>query len=117
MANGLLSNIDPLSNSGTLRVGDVVAGRPGISLSAVRASLEAKVGSTVDIFFYNADEVTGSGANLRYTVTGFARFLITGVQSQGVDSQIRGYFVPTVLPGGEIIVGSPRGTMIAGLIQ
>jgi hypothetical protein len=83
----------------------------------VRTSLEAKVGQTINVFFYNPDEVTGEGANLRYTITGFGRFLVTDIESRGVNSAIRGFFVQSVLLGEEMTPGSTRGIMVTGLTQ
>lgn len=110
-------NIDQLSNSGVLRIGQQVAGKPGVSFGAVRTSLEAKIGQTVNVFFYDPDEVTGAGANLRYTITGFGRFQITSIQSRGARSQIRGYFVEEIILGGEIRPGRTFGTLATGLTQ
>ncbi|MBX3001655.1 MAG: hypothetical protein KF893_24240 [Caldilineaceae bacterium] len=113
----LRANIDDPSNSGTLHVGDSVAGKTGVSFSAVRASLEAKIGQTIDVFFYNSEEVSGAGANLHYTITGFGKFRLTGIYSRGAQSEIRGYFVRSVNLGGEIIPGTTRGTLAAGLVR
>lgn len=113
----LRDNIDGPSNSGVLHIGDAVAGRPGLSMSAVRPNLEAKIGQIVNIFFYNAEEITGEGANLRYTVTGFGKFQITEVRSAGVASEISGYFIQAVVLGGQITPGTTRGVMATGLTQ
>lgn len=110
-------NIDQLSNSGTLRIGQQIAGKPGVSFGAVRTSLEAKIGQTVNVFFYDPESVTGSGANLRYTVTGFGRFYITAIRSRGARSEIRGYFVDDILLGGEIRPGRSLGLLATGLTR
>jgi Flp pilus assembly protein TadG len=113
----LRANIDDPSNSGVLHVGDVVAGKTGVSFSAVRGSLEAKIGQTIDVFFYDGEEVTGAGANLRYTITGFGKFRLTGIRSRGAQSEILGYFIQAVNLGGEIIPGTTIGTMSTGLVR
>jgi hypothetical protein len=113
----LRANIDDPSNSGVLHIGDEVAGKTGVSFSAVRASLEAKIGHTLDVFFYDAEEISGTGANLRYTITGFGKFRLTGIRSRGVNSEIRGYFIRAVILGGEIVPGTTLGTMATGLVR
>lgn len=113
----LRANIDDPSNSGVLHIGDEVAGKTGVSFSAVRASLEAKIGQTIDVFFYDAEEITGVGANLRYTITGFGKFRLTGIRSRGAQSEIRGYFVQAINLGGEIIPGTTQGTLSTGLVR
>ncbi len=116
-ASVLRDNIDDASNSGVLHIGDGVAGRPGLSISSVRPSLEAKIGQVVNIFFYNSADITGEGANLRYNVSGFGKFLITEIRASGASSEISGYFVQTVVLGGQISPGSTRGVMATGLTQ
>lgn len=111
----LRANIDDTSNSGIVSIGDQISGKTGVSISAVRGSLNSKVGDVIDVFFYDPDEITGAGANLRYTVTGFAKFRITGVVIRGTRSEIRGYFEKSVVLGGKIIPGTILGTMAAGL--
>lgn len=113
----LRANIDDTSNSGTITIGDQIAGKTGVSISAVRGSLNSKVGDVIDVFFYDPDEITGVGANLRYTVTGFGKFRITGVVVRGTRSEIRGYFERSVVLGGKIIPGTTLGSMAAGLIE
>ncbi len=116
-ASVLRANIDDTSNSGILTIGDQVAGKTGVSISAVRGSLANKIGQTIDVFFYDPDEVAGNGANLRYTVTGFGKFRITGVRVRGVNSEISGYFEQTVILGGQIIPGTTLGAAATGLIN
>ncbi|MEZ4831783.1 MAG: pilus assembly protein TadG-related protein [Caldilineaceae bacterium] len=112
----LRANIDDTSNSGVVTIGDQIAGKTGVSISSVRGSLNNRVGEVIDVFFYDPDEITGSGANLRYTVTGFGKFRVTGVTVRG-RSQIRGYFEQSVVLGGKIIPGMTLGSMAAGLVD
>lgn len=113
----LRANIDDTSNSGIVSIGDQIAGKTGVSISAVRGSLASKVGTVIDVFFYDPDEIVGNGVNLRYTVTGFGKFRVTGVVVKGTRSQIRGYFQESVILGGKIIPGQTWGSMAAGLID
>ena len=116
-ASVLRANIDDTSNSGILTIGDQVAGKTGVSISAVRGSLANKVGQTIDVFFYDPDEVAGNGANLRYTVSGFGKFRVTGVRVRGVNSAISGYFEQSVILGGQIIPGTTLGSAATGLVN
>jgi hypothetical protein len=113
----LRMNIDDPSNSDTLTVGDYVMAKTGVSFSSVRPSLQAKIGQTVTVFFYDPDQVVGTGINQRYRVTGFGRFTISGIESRGVNSEIRGHFVETVQMNGIIIPGRNIGMLGTGLTK
>lgn len=113
----LRANIDDTSNSGIVSIGDRISAKTGVSISAVRGSLHNKVGQTIDLFFYDPDEIIGAGSNLQYTVTGFGKFRVTGVVTRGVHSEIRGYFEQSVVLGGQIIPGTTLGSMAAGLVD
>lgn len=113
----LRMNIDDPSNSDTLTVGDYVMAKTGVSFSSVRPSLQSKVGQTVTVFFYDPEQVVGTGINQRYRVTGFGRFTISGIESQGVNSAIRGYFVESVQMNGVIIPGRNIGMLGTGLTR
>ncbi len=94
----LADNIANPSNSGFWRIGDLIPPSPGVQGSGpVQAALARWIGHPVTIPLY--DVVVGQGANTRYRVAGFGRFILMDFDFRGRDKYIVGRFVGEVLPG------------------
>ncbi|MCX7853471.1 MAG: pilus assembly protein TadG-related protein [Anaerolineae bacterium] len=94
----LADNIANPGNSGFWRIGDLIPPSPGVQGSGpVRTALERWIGQPVTIPLY--DVVVGQGANTRYRVAGFGRFILQSFDFQGRDKYIVGRFIGEVLPG------------------
>ncbi|MCD6289256.1 MAG: hypothetical protein J7M34_02040 [Anaerolineae bacterium] len=94
----LADNIAHPSNSGHWEIGDRVPAEPGVKAGApVRNALNQWKNQPVTVILYN--EVTGCGSNARYTISGFAEFVLTDYNFHGNNKWIRGYFVRWVAPG------------------
>ncbi len=113
----LRANIDNPARSDTLAIGDTVQGHPGVSFNAVESNLSAWIGKTVTVFLYDPAEVQDSGANLTYTVRGFAHFRMTSVSSHGQDSEIQGEFLTYLGIGGAVDQNGSVGDSAIGLLE
>lgn len=111
-----LNLLDP-SRSDIVVVGVPVNGHTGVSFNAVKSELDTWLGREITVFLYDANAVTGSGANLQYYPTGFARFIMTATMSAGSNSQIVGTFVEYVALGASIDYSSHLGMQGVGLIE
>ncbi len=94
----LADNIANPANSGVWHIGDLIPPSPGVEGSGpVRTALAQWIGHPVTIPLY--DIVVGQGANTRYRVAGFGRFILMAFDFQGRDKYIVGRFIGEVLPG------------------
>lgn len=94
----LADNIANPANSGFWRIGDLIPPSTGVEGSGpVRTALALWIGRPVTIPLY--DVVVGQGANTRYRVAGFGRFILEAFDFQGRDKYIVGRFIGEVLPG------------------
>jgi hypothetical protein len=94
----LADNIANPANSGVWRIGDLIPPSPGVQGSGpVRTALAQWIGRPVTIPLY--DVVVGQGANTRYRVAGFGRFILLAFDFRGRDKYIVGRFIGEVLPG------------------
>lgn len=94
----LADNICNPSNSGVWSIGDWIPSGPGVQNSApVRQCLNTWIGRKITIPVY--DQTEGRGANGRYHIAGFARFVLTGYRFTGSRKWVRGRFVAAVVPG------------------
>lgn len=94
----LADNICNPDNSGAWDIGAWLPSGPGVENSAaVRQCLNTWLGSEVTIPIY--DDVQGNGANARYRISGFARFVLEDYSFTGHDKYVEGRFVRSVAPG------------------
>lgn len=110
----LLNNIKYPSNSGVRAIQTLIWGTTGATVSGdVERALQEWSGKTVTIPLYST--VTGNGSNARYTISGFAQFVISEVNFK--DKIVRGKFVRNVAPG-EAVDGAPDyGTRDVRMLQ
>lgn len=86
------------SNSGSWSIGDLVPPKTGVvSSSLVRNALDTWINQHVTVPIY--DQVTGNGSNTRYSVSGFAEFVLTGHELTGANKHVDGYFIQWVEAG------------------
>lgn len=115
--SNLRANINDPSRSDSLKIGDWVSGSPGLSFQPVQRNLNSWLGREITVFLYDPDQVTGNGANLKYQVTGFARFILASTYSRGQYSEIRGTFVSYVLAGEQIQLTGDPGLRGVALVE
>ncbi len=97
-ATELASNICNPGNSGAWDVGDWIPSGPGVTNSGpVRQCLNTWIGREVTIPIY--DLVAGRGANGRYRIVTFARFVLQDYRLTGNPKWVSGTFVQSVVPG------------------
>lgn len=103
-ANELAENIASPSNSGYWRIGQQVPAEPGVKVGAqVRNALNLWKNRNVTVPFYN--NISGSGSNTHYTISGFGEFVLVNYDFQGNNKRIWGYFIRRVTAGEP---GGPR---------
>jgi Flp pilus assembly protein TadG len=86
------------SLSGWRQIGEWINTQTGVSGSkAVRDALDFWIGKHITVPLY--DQVTGTGNNTKYRISGFAEFVLTGYNFHGSDKSVTGYFVRWVESG------------------
>lgn len=94
----LVNYISNPSSSGVHNIGDWVDSMTGIKASSqVRDALSYWLNRPVIVPMY--DQVTGSGSNAQYRISGFAQFIMTGFDLTGNPKNVRGRFAGLVTPG------------------
>jgi hypothetical protein len=94
----LADDIRSPQNSGSVWVGDTVYGNPGVKTSLpVADALSTWLNRPVTIPLYSA--VVESGANVKYTICGFAQFTLLGYDFSGKDKSVTGRFEQAVVRG------------------
>lgn len=94
----LVDNISNPANSPVLHIGDLIPSGPGVqNSSGVKNALDKWIGKPVTIPLY--DVISGSGANTRYRVCGFAQFVLEGYNFTGNDKYVSGSFIQTLRAG------------------
>ena len=96
--NVLINEIEHPEDSGYWMVGDLVYGLTGSMASKkIQNAVEEWIGKEATIIV--ARQTYGQGDSLQYEISGFARFVVTGVYKKGNDRYISGYFTEWVTGG------------------
>lgn len=94
----LVNYISNPSSSGVHNIGDWVYSMTGVKASSqVRDALSYWLNRPVIVPMY--DQVTGSGSNAQYRISGFAQFIMTDFTLTGNPKNVRGRFAGLVVPG------------------
>lgn len=94
----LVNYISNPASSGVRNIGDWVHSMTGVkSSSQVRDALSYWLNRPVIVPMY--DQVTGSGSNAMYRISGFAQFIMTSFSLTGNPKTVRGRFAGLVMPG------------------
>jgi Flp pilus assembly protein TadG len=113
LANWIMNGFDKYLDIGAY------ASDPGVKFNSngIQDAMNARIATDHEMLFPVYDTLTGQGSNAQYHIIGWVGFYVTGVDKQGNNGNVSGYFTRVIWTGIQAASGSAGPSFGARSVQ